>query len=300
MLLLYRSVPVIFLNFTPYSFIFLFFYFLTLFSLFSISDFYVFWLLIEILILLFMGFCFSTFSLGFSCLIVYFLLQTVSSLSLFIFYSLSLPLLFTFFLTLKLSMFPFFFWFLGVVYFFSNFSFFLRASLHKLPSFLIVYLFFDSVSLILFVVSSLLSFLFSFGFMLSRRDFRFIILASSVGNNSWFFLASLCSFKLFVSYFFLYSFFLFLVVSQFGAVSFSPTFHSGNKASLFLFSLIFLSGFPPFPLFFLKLLVVYYSSFYVSPHYIFLFIVFSSLLLAGYFRFLLSILVSSLSHSVSF
>lgn len=175
--------PVIFLNFTPYSFVFLLFYLLTLLSLLSISDFYIFWLLIEIIMLFFIGFCFSTFSLGFSCLIVYFLLQTVSSLSLFLFYSFSLPLLLTLFLTLKLSMFPFYFWFLSVVYFFSNFSFFLSASLHKLPSFLIVYLFFDSVSLVFLVVSSLASFLFSFGFMLSSRDLRFIILASSVGNN---------------------------------------------------------------------------------------------------------------------
>ena len=248
--------------------------------------------------LFFIGFCFSTFSLGFSCLIVYFLLQTVSSLSLFLFYSFSLPLLFTLFLTLKLSMFPFYFWFLSVVYFFSNFSFFLSASLHKLPSFFIVYLFFDSVSLVSLVVSSLASFLFSFGFMLSSRDLRFIILASSVGNNGWFFLASLCSFKLFIFYFFLYSFFLLLVISQFGFVSSSPTFHSGNELASFLVSIVLLSGFPPFPLFFAKLLVVYYSSFYVSPPFIFLFMVLSSLLLAGYFRFLLSMFVSSFSHRV--
>ena len=135
------------------------------------------------MMLFFMGFCFSTFSMGFSCLIVYFLLQTVSSLSLFIFYSLSLPFFFTFFLCLKLSIFPFYFWFLSVVYFFSNFALFLRSSLHKFPSFLIVFLFFDSISLSFFVLSSLASLLFSFGFMLSRADLRFILLASSVGNN---------------------------------------------------------------------------------------------------------------------
>ena len=291
---------IVFLNFTPYSFVFLFFYLLTLLSLFSISDFYVFWLLIEVMMLFFMGFCFSTFSMGFSCLIVYFLLQTVSSLSLFIFYSLSLSILFTLFLCLKLSMFPFYFWFLSVVYFFSNFALFLRSSLHKFPSFLIVCLFFDSISLSFFVISSLVSLVFSFGFMLSRTDFRFILLASSVGNNGWFFLSSLCSIKLFVSYLLLYSFFLLLVVSQFRLSFSSPPTHSGRRVLPLYSFFVLLSGFPPFPLFFTKLLVVYYSSFYLSPHYIFLFISFSSLLLAGYFRFLLSSLISNFSHSVSY
>jgi hypothetical protein len=150
-----------------------------------------------------------------------------------------------------------------------------------------------------FVLSSLASLLFSFGFMLSRADLRFILLASSVGNNGWFFLSSLCSIKLFVSYLLLYSFFLLLVVSQFGLSFSSPSVHSGFTSFPLYSSFVLLSGFPPFPLFFTKLLVVYYSSFYLSPHYIFLFIAFSSLLLAGYFRFLLSSFVSFLSHSVS-
>ena len=174
---------IVFLNFTPYSFIFLFFYLLSLLSLFSVSDFYVFWLVIEIMMRFFMGCCFSTFSLGFSSLIVYFLLQTISSLSLFVFYSFSLSLFFTFFLLLKLSMFPFYFWFLSVVYFFSNFAMFLSSSLHKLPSFLVIFLFFEAVSIPVLVLASLASLVFSFGFMLSTSDFRFLLLSSSVGNN---------------------------------------------------------------------------------------------------------------------
>ena len=292
--------PITFLSFTPYSFIFLSFYFLTLFSLLSVSDFYTFWLLIEVMMLFFMGFCFSTFSLGFSSLIVYFLLQTISSLSLFVFYSFSLPFLFTFFLLLKLSMFPFYFWFLRVVYFFSNFAMFLRSSFHKLPSFFIVYMFFDCISLSVLVLSALASLVFSFGFMLSRGDFRFLIISSSIGNNGWFFLSTLCSLKLLILYFLLYSFFLFLVFSFLGSTSLSLVSHSGFSLGSFSFALVILSGFPPFPLFFAKLFVVYHSSFFFPPHYIFLFMAFGSLLLAGYFRFVLSLSVSSFSHRVSF
>ena len=290
---------IVFLNFTPYSFIFLFFYLLSLLSLFSVSDFYVFWLVIEIMMLFFMGFCFSTFSLGFSSLIVYFLLQTISSLSLFVFYSFSLSLFFTFFLLLKLSMFPFYFWFLSVVYFFSNFAMFLSSSLHKLPSFLVIFLFFEAVSIPVLVLASLASLVFSFGFMLSTSDFRFLLLSSSVGNNGWFFLSALCSMELFIFYFLLYSFFLFLVISSFGATSLSLASHSGASLGVFIGFLVLLSGFPPLPLFFVKLFVVYYSSFFVATHYIFLFMAFSSLLLAGYFRFVLSLSVSCFSHRVS-
>ena len=97
--------------------------------------------------LLFIGFCFSTFSSGFSSLIIYFLVQTVASFSLFLFYIIRIPFFFSLFLVFKLSMFPFHSWFLSVVYSFSNFGLFLVSSFHKLPSFLLLVYFPSFLSL---------------------------------------------------------------------------------------------------------------------------------------------------------
>ena len=150
-----------FINFTPYSFLFLSFYLLLLCSLLFVTNFYLFWVIIELCMLLFMGFCFSTFSSGVSSLIVYFLIQTISSFSIFVFFLFNFSFFFSLFLLLKLSMFPFHAWFLSVVYGFSNFALFLVSSFHKLPSFLLLVYFPSLISFFVLTISSLLSVFFS-------------------------------------------------------------------------------------------------------------------------------------------
>jgi len=182
--LLSAMVKIPLLNFTPFTFYFLAFYFLSLFSLFSISDFYVFWVVIELAMLFFIGFCYRTFTLGFSSLMLYFLIQTVASFSLFVFYLFDCSSLFVFSLFLKLSMFPFSSWFLSVVYRFTNVSLFLSSRFHKIPPFLILSFFLPSDSLSLLFLSSIFTLFFSGAVILSSVDFRLLLLASSVGNNS--------------------------------------------------------------------------------------------------------------------
>ena len=283
--------------FTPYSFLFISLYFLLLSSLLFISNFYLFWIVIELCMLLFMGFCFSTFCSGISRLIIYFLVQTVSSFSIFLFYALNSPFLFSLFLVFKLSMFPFHSWFLSVVYTFSNFGLFLVSSLHKVPSFLLLIFFPSLLTLSIFVVSSLFSVLMSCSLMLFTSDFRSLVLASSVGNNGWFFFSSY-SLHVFLSFFVVYCFSLLFVLAYLPNRNFYVSFSNPKIVIGFLLSLVSLSGFPPFPLFFLKLITVYYMSAYVPFFFIFVFLVFSSFLLAGYFRFLFSFVLFSFSFFV--
>ena len=295
---LFKGLFLVFNRFTPYSFLFLSLYFTLLSSLFSVLNFYLFWIIIELCMLLFIGFCFSTFSSGVSSLIIYFLVQTVASFSLFLFYIIRIPFFFSLFLVFKLSMFPFHSWFLSVVYSFSNFGLFLVSSFHKLPSFLLLVYFPSFLSLSVFSLSSIFSLLFSCSLMLFTSDFRILILSSSVGNNSWFFFSSY-SLHVFLLFFIVYCFSLSIVFQYVSNRNFFVSISSSLSSSLGLvLSLVALSGFPPFPLFFFKLLVVYFMAFYVSFLYSFLFLVFSSFLLAGYFRFLFSFILFSFTFFI--
>jgi hypothetical protein len=63
---------------------------------------------------------------------------------------------------------------------------------------------------------------------------------------------------------------------------------------------VLLAGFPPFPLFFFKVIIVYLAISFFSPMFIFVLLLFASFMLAGYFRYLLSILVFSVSSVLAF
>jgi hypothetical protein len=63
---------------------------------------------------------------------------------------------------------------------------------------------------------------------------------------------------------------------------------------------VLLAGFPPFPLFFFKVIIVYLAISFFSPMFIFALLLFASFMLAGYFRYLLSVLVFSVSSVLAF
>lgn len=288
------------LNFTPFSFVFYIFYIFSLGSLLSVSDFYIFWVVIELAILFFIGICYSTFTVGFSRLIVYFLIQTLASFSLFVFYLLNCPSLFTLSLLLKLSMFPFHSWFLSVVYRFSNFSFFISSTLHKLPPFLMLALFISNPSSIsILLVSRVLTVLLSGGTMLITSDIRLLLLTSSVGNNSWFVLARISSASLFVLFLSVYSLVLIVTLSLLKAGSYFTSTFSPDTPTHLSICLLLLSGLPPSPLFIFKLFVVYSLIYLVPLRVLLLFLLSRSIILAGYIRIVFSYLSLCFSSSIS-
>ena len=259
------------------------------------SDFYLFWFVIELSMLSFIGLSYSLFNNSYSSLMVYFLIQAASSFSILVCYSLSVFSLFLLFLLLKLSMFPFHSWFLSVVYSFPSLPLLLVSSLHKFPSFLLISLFLNEAVPFLLSVSCLFSLLLSGSLMLIASDFRVFILSSSVGNNSWLILASLHSSTLVLLFLVIYSLGLTFVVTNLGGLSNLSLSLRPAMLLLFIGSLVFISGFPPFPLFWVKLLVIYLNSSFFSPFFIFSFLLTSCLALAGYFKFCLAIVVSRYS-----
>ena len=272
-----------FLAFTPFRYLFFTFYSMFLLFLLSCSNFVVFWVFMEFMILIFMGLSYTMFSNNFSSLMLYFLVQTVSSFSIFLFYLYPNPILFSLSLFLKLSMFPFHFWFLNVCYRFPNFVLYLSSSLHKLPVFLIILLFSPSISFSFSIISILVTVFMSGSIILSSSDFRSILLSSSVGNNSWFLLASLSDIISFFLFFTIYSIFLLLLLIELRSFR-KPFISKFSKGYFSLYTyIVFMRGLPPFPVFFIKMYVIF-TLFMVVSHtlYLFLFICVSCLILVGY------------------
>lgn len=294
-----------FLAFTPYTFMYLVFYVSFLFTFFVSTRFYWCWISIEIIILLFIGISYTLFFNSFSNLLVYFLIQAFSSFSLLIFYIFSIPFLFTLSLLLKLSLFPFHSWFISSVYYFPNFVFFIVSTLHKLPIFIMLILYPLPLNFSLLWFSILFTFFVSGFLILRTRDIRLLLVLSSVGNNSWFFLRSFSGMYTFLVFAIVYIVSLFTLFFSLGTSSKPYLFNSHHNVPLTnITGLIFvsLSGLPPFPLFFSKIYVIYslFISTWLSSRLLLLVVFSRSFLLIAYLSILIKIVVYSYSTLTGF
>jgi formate hydrogenlyase subunit 3/multisubunit Na+/H+ antiporter MnhD subunit len=139
-------------------------------------------------------------------------------------------------------------------------------------------------------ISFLLTFFATSVIMLITSDLRFLLVVSSVRNNSWLILSSLVSQGFMLLFLCVYSMTLYAVLSRFGSSAIPLT-------SFFLVvGIIALSGLPPFPLFFLKsfLVLSVFSGFPV----ILLFLALAALALCAYAQSTFSLLVFSFSSLV--
>lgn len=272
-----------FFNLSPFSYLYFTFYFTILFSVLSCDDFLTFWLLIEFITLVLIGTMFSIFTNSFSFLISYLFIQSISSFSILLFYVTRIHSLLLCFLLLKLSMFPFHFWYINIVYRFPLLPLFFVSTFHKIPSFALVSFFSIPVTNF-FLLSIPITILVSSILIVSSSDFRILIVSSSVGNNSWFFLSILFSYDFFLLYIFFYSLNFYLLLSSlspYSSLQYSHCFKHQNS-NVFILFLLALSGIPPFPLFFLKAFLVYSQSFILPPLCVFFSLVFTFLIVSSY------------------
>lgn len=233
---------------------FLFLYLISLLFSITSTDFFSFWLLMEFSSLLFLSFIlFSNTSFSYSSIIVFYLIQSSSSLGLlFSFLTLDTlllsPYLALLFLSIKIGLFPFNFWYVYSVLNFPTLPLFFTLTFHKLFSTYIFSSFFPSSHLTQWAVGVIIivTLLTSSTLVASSPSLLSVIIISSLFNNIWIVLSSLLDFSLFLLYFLIYSLLSFFLI-------FYPS--SPYTTPLF-FSLI---GFPPLPLFFVKILILYYS-----------------------------------------
>ena len=244
-----------FFIFTPYSFLYLLFYLLFLSTLCTINNFFYFWSIIEITILLLIGVSYSLIVSSYSQLIVYFLLQSVSSFLILSSFLYSFRYLLTFAFVLKLSMFPLFFWYLNVAYRLPNLILWLTRTLHKLPPMLLIKVFLLPLNTSLLWASMIFTLLISGVLMLSTLDLRILLVLSSIGNNTWLVISQIVNFTVFTAYFLIYTISVYVILSLFGSLSNFTT--SSSNPKYFLRAIVMtLSGMPPFPLFFFKVLIL--------------------------------------------
>jgi hypothetical protein len=273
-------------HFTPFSYLFFICYFMFLISLFTFSDFFVFWTVIEFSSLVFIGLSFRIFRSGYSQLISYFLIQALASLILITSYIYSSSFFFTLALIIKLSIFPFIFWFINIIVRFSNFILWLTIRLHKIPAVLIVYNFTIFLNLNLLFISLILSVFFSGVLIISTLNLRFLLILASVGNNAWFILSQYLRIIFLLLFITFYSLLLFITFYSLSSYSkeISSNVQSKNIISLLILRM---SGLPPFPLFYFKLYIIYsliMLSFNLT--YFSLFLLLSSFILIGYVHYL--------------
>ena len=212
------------------------------------------WLLIELIILIFLGLSYSIFQNSLSNLITFFLIQTLASLTIFISFFTNIDSLLILSIILKLRIFPLHIWFLSVSYRFPNIILFLVSTYHKLPVFYIIssFLCLSTLQLSLLLFRITMSLIVSGITMSLITDSRLLLVTSSLGNNTWFIASSIISFTVFLLFIFIYSILLYSTLSTF--LSQSKPVASNNL--LFCINMIILSALPPSPLFFVKVYIV--------------------------------------------
>ena len=250
-----------FVFFTPYTYLFLSLYFIVILFIVSINNFFMFWLFIEIVILLFIGVSYTVFIHSYTQLILYFLFQTLASFSILVFYIFSYKYLLFVGLFFKLGIFPFFSWYINVLYRFPSFILFLSSTLHKLPPIYIFYMILEYQYINYIMWFCILTVLISSVYMLYVKDLRYLIIVSSVGNNAFLLLAMLTNnIVIFILFYGVYILNTYLILHSFGnlrAHSMSYT-SSYSVFILYLFVLLLnLGSFPPMPGFFTKFLVFF-------------------------------------------
>jgi NADH:ubiquinone oxidoreductase subunit 2 (subunit N) len=250
-----------FLLFTPFSYLFLTVYILVIFFMLTLRNFYMFWLYIEISILLFIGLSYTIFVHSYTQLMLYFLIQTLASFGILVFYTLSSDYLLYFALFLKLGMFPFISWYLNVLYRFPSFTLLIRRTLHKLPPLFLFYTIYDSYFTNFVLVSVLLSLIVGGLYILTILDIRYLIVVSSIANNSFLLLGLISGNFVTFSFFFTLYFFtmLFVLITFKGLIKplINPNFTKYRITLLTIILLLNMASIPPLPIFLAKFLVIY-------------------------------------------
>lgn len=271
-------------------------YFLLSFSMITSRDFITFWVSIEFISLLFFCLLLRT-SVGedFSSPMVYFITQSLSSIGLLFCYlflcssGAGLPGVFAFW-AIKIGVFPLNFWYFFSMVNMKPIPLFLALTFQKLPRVFILQFipteFFRSRRCGIFVLLLLLTFIFTPMTTALTPSLLGLVLVSSIFNNVWIVLAYLRGPPILFLYFTLYTLTIYYLIKS----SFSP---------FLFFTLI---GLPPFPLFFLKVIILFLtlnlSGLYSTLSlFMFLLLTGNAVILILYFRFYSSRMMNSFKAS---
>lgn len=287
---------------SPQSFIFFRVYFMFNFLLLCSDSFFLFWVLIEFRTLLFMGSCYSVFKNNFSCILLFFIIQSLAAFLLLISYLTGLCFLFSFAILLKLAIFPFYFWYLNLVLSFPNLIIFLARTIFKIPSFIIISYFSRLLNFDLLIMSAIFTILVGGLVIIYSNELRLLLVSSSIVNNSWFFFSIksrvFLFFLFFVVYFLCLIFIMYYIGMSSSVSSGGYLFSDLSYGTCILFVLVVMRGLPPMPLFFIKAIIFYYLVFdFYHSYLIFIILISVVVSMLGYLKFIFRSFINYYSYS---
>lgn len=227
-----------------------FFYFIILSSFFSFSSFLLFWIFLElnlVLYLLVISFRSSINGRNYYQLLFYFMIQSLGSIvfltivfiSFFSFES-HIQFLAVLSVILKIGVYPFYSWVLGISSWISSYLIGLLLRMQKIPLFFLMFNFNSHWLLILLCVNLIFGSL----IILKSKFITSIIIFSSIYRTFWFFCCRILDYKAFIIFLIQY---LFLVYWLLKENSLSP-----QRNIYLIFISMFLIGIPPLSFFFFK------------------------------------------------
>lgn len=250
-----------FTRFTPYTHIFLALYYIVIRQIIFTNSFFIYWIIIEVLILLFMGFRYTLFFNGYTQLILYFLFQTLGSFRIIVAYLFRIKYFLLFSIFLKLGIFPFYSWYINVLYRFPNPRILLASTWHKLPPVFIFYMIVDRRVLRFVFIFLTLTVLVSAVFIISIYDMRYLIIVSSIGNNSFLLLALITQrIYIFILFYGVYYMAISMIIKTFRQSSrhnYSYTPYSLSEKFAIFFIILNIASLPPLPIFIGKFIVLF-------------------------------------------
>lgn len=279
----------------------LIFYSISLILFFNFNRIFIFWMLTEINLLLFIGILLSfignTYKQEiFDIVLFYFIIQSLSSIFLlrdfFFFDNLVIFKLDIFFIgsiLIKLGIFPFFYWVYKITDFLKSFNLWILLSLQKIPFFIFLFRRFDK-NISVYMLRSLI-----FGSILIffSKNFTQILVSSSIILRFLIFFMYEIRIFIYLLFFYFYTNFLFILITSY---------LKNGKFNLNLISnlniYIFLLGLSPFSLFFFKFDLI--NSFFLNLGFweVLFFFFFRFLSLFGYMSYSFKIFFSNLEPYV--
>lgn len=292
-----------FSRFTPYTHLFLALYYITIRQIVYTNSFFIYWIIIEVLILLFIGFSYTIFSNSYTQLILYFLFQTLGSFRIIVAYLFNLKYFIIFSIFFKLGMFPFYSWYINVLYRFPNPRILLASTWHKLPPLFIFSIIYDRRILSYIFIFLTLTVLVRAVFIISIYDIRYLVIVSSIGNNSFLVLALIRDrWRIFILFYVVYYVGISLILKTFRQVNS----HNYSRTPLFLIEklgifviMLNIASLPPLPVFIGKFLVLFHCIPIYTDHsiYMLLIVLINVIIIVRYvnvrFKYLINIYTNS-------
>jgi len=221
------------------------------------------WILMEIMFLILVGLSLATSCKNVFRIIIFLVIQGIRSLFLIVLFLGNWRVAIWFAVAIKIGIFPFNMWFLRVISELDTLIILTITTLQKIPPILFIYLM-PKLNLGLLLMVLVLNLFISGILAIWHSHLVKIIILGSIANNSWLIISGILSIKIILIYLAIYRIRIAPLLSE-------KQLH--GKEWILILNLLFITGLPPFPIFYLKFLIVYLTCEIASLPFISMFLI---------------------------